>query len=463
MNIFTWVIYVSEDVLLLFKGANRKEKSDPIAGIHPQRNSLELAPKVSPSISWSAHTNFVVSENGFFLKKGGLLFTFKAVRTVCDSKVIAVGMLFQQSVPGVFNQPHNNTIYNQKNAYRSDMRPPDNTAQDRELINSVSDLNVANDETWKERKDPFSTKGPTSTTLVDFEAIAPPPPSKRFINDSTASQYNTVSSHQYMDVARSSASRFGQTVHENPHALPSMSYGSMQIHPSYQHGMATSASTLPMSNHHTFQQHQPTYSVLQQQQHLQAYHPSIMVPPQSPTLASYYFEGSNSWFDQYQDPKRLRNPSAHVDTDYLQMMQHRQQWYSMNAAAANLMVGYGFADAQAMQQWLLQQQQTYQVNSQASINAMYQLPGSNSMLLNGQQYRTIQQQQQALLMQQQLYTQQHLISSMAVPSSVPPIEAQYLDNVQRRKHSLQHMGALPRTTQPYSASIPHPSQCKLQR
>ncbi|CAO3680841.1 unnamed protein product [Umbelopsis ramanniana] len=260
-----------------------------------------------------------------------------------------------------------------------------------------------------------------------------------------------------MDVARSSASRFGQTLHETPHAIPSMSYGSIPVHPTYQHGMALSSSTLPMSNHHTFQQQQPAYSVLQQQQHLQVYHPSIMVPPQSPTLASYYFEGSNSWFDQYQDPKRLRNPSAHVDTDYIQMMQHRQQWYSMNAASANLMVGYGFADAQAMQQWLLQQQQTYQVNPQASMNAMYQLPGSNPMLLNGQQYQTIQQQQQALLMQQ-LYTQQHLISSMAVPSSVPPIEAQYLDNVQRRKHSLKHMGALPRTSQPFSASIPHPSQ-----
>lgn len=53
---------------------------------------------------------------------------------------------------------------------------------------------------------------------------------------------------------------------------------------------------LHQQQHHLHQQH------LQQQLQQQQILPSIMVPPQSPTLSSYYFE--NGWVNHYYDPKR---------------------------------------------------------------------------------------------------------------------------------------------------------------
>jgi hypothetical protein len=134
----------------------------------------------------------------------------------------------------------------------------------------------------------------------------------------------------------------------------------------------------------------------------------------------------------------------------------------MNAAAANLMVGHGFADVQAMQQWLLQQQQNFQLNPQASLSSMYQIAASNPLLLNGQQLQTLQQQhqqQQQQQQQQQMYYQQQINSSMGMASTVPHVDIQYIDNVQRRKSSLKHIGSMPRTSKSYS--IPHQAQCKL--
>ncbi|KAG2176296.1 hypothetical protein INT43_005530 [Umbelopsis isabellina] len=365
----------------------------------------------------------------------------------------------------------------------------EDSRREEEVINSVSDLNVAGDETWKERKDPFSTKGPTST-LVDFETIAPPPPSKRFVSDDLYRIQPVASqSKNYMDTARSSSSRYGQALPEAPHPLSSLSYGTGPSHQSYQPAMASSTSSLPMSSDNQFNQpRQSTYppafqyqQAMQQQQPFtqqQLYHPSIMVPPQSPTLASYYFEGSNTWLDQYKDPKRMRSPSAHVDTDYMRMMQQRQQWHSMNAAAANLMVGHGFADAQAMQQWLLQQQQSYQINPQATVPSMYHFAASNPLALNGQHLHTMQHQvqqhqQQALLLQhlysQQQQQQQQIMSTMGLAASqtLPNTGAHYSENMQRRAHPHRQSGSISRTptfiastSQPaqYTASIPSVAQ-----
>lgn len=82
------------------------------------------------------------------------------------------------------------------------------------------------------------------------------------------------------------------------------------------------------------QQQQQHYHQIQnhptQQQHLQQQHshsqkqfiPSIMVPPQSPTLSSYYFE--NGWVNHYYDPKRRQYLSSRVDPDYQQRFSKRQ-------------------------------------------------------------------------------------------------------------------------------------------
>ncbi|KAG0175535.1 hypothetical protein DFQ28_008884 [Apophysomyces sp. BC1034] len=56
-----------------------------------------------------------------------------------------------------------------------------------------------------------------------------------------------------------------------------------------------------------------------QRQSQQQYRPSIMVPPQSPTLASYYFE--NGWVNHYYDPKRRQYLSSRVDPEF-----HKQQY-----------------------------------------------------------------------------------------------------------------------------------------
>lgn len=396
-------------------------------------------------------------------------------------------MLYQQTVPGVFDQNYN-SLHNQKYAYRpqSTMRrqEAEDSRREEEVINSVSDLNVAGDETWKERKDPFSTKGPTST-LVDFETIAPPPPSKRFVSDDLY-RIQPLASHSknYLHTARSTSSRYGQALPEAPHPLSSLPYGPIPSHQSYQPAMASSTSSLPMSSDNPFHQpRQSTYppafqyqQAIQQQQHQQPftqeqlYNPSIMVPPQSPTLASYYFEGSNTWLDQYKDPKRMKRPSAHVDTDYMRMMQQRQQWHSMNAAAANLMVGHGFADAQAMQQWLLQQQQNLQINPQATLPSMYHFAASNPLALNGQHLHTMQQQaqqqqQQALLLQHlysQQQQQQQIMSTMGVAASqtLPNTDAHYLENLQRRAHPHRQSSSMSRTPT-FIASTSQPSQCKF--
>ncbi|RCI06408.1 hypothetical protein CU098_011342 [Rhizopus stolonifer] len=46
------------------------------------------------------------------------------------------------------------------------------------------------------------------------------------------------------------------------------------------------------------------------------HNPSIMVPPQSPTLSSYYFE--NGWVNHYYDPKRRQYLSSRVEPEFQQ-------------------------------------------------------------------------------------------------------------------------------------------------
>ncbi|KAI8338675.1 glycosyl transferase family 41-domain-containing protein [Chlamydoabsidia padenii] len=54
-----------------------------------------------------------------------------------------------------------------------------------------------------------------------------------------------------------------------------------------------------------------------------------MVPPQSPTLASYYYEGSNGWVNHYYDAsKQYLSPRAQVDRQPIQPMEDQQQAYS---------------------------------------------------------------------------------------------------------------------------------------
>ncbi|KAL9547334.1 hypothetical protein PS6_007188 [Mucor atramentarius] len=109
-----------------------------------------------------------------------------------------------------------------------------------------------------------------------------------------------------------------------------------------------------IQNHHTQQQQQQQQ--LQQQQHQQQHNhsqkqfiPSIMVPPQSPTLSSYYFE--NGWVNHYYDPKRRQYLSSRVDPDYQQRFTKRQDMDILQ-------------QQQHLQQQHLQQQQQQQQQQQ---------------------------------------------------------------------------------------------------
>lgn len=58
-----------------------------------------------------------------------------------------------------------------------------------------------------------------------------------------------------------------------------------------------------------------------------------MLPPQSPTLASYYFEGANGWVNHYYDPKRRQYLSARVEPD-LQKQYYQQRHAQTQHGAA---------------------------------------------------------------------------------------------------------------------------------
>lgn len=136
-------------------------------------------------------------------------------------------------------------------------------------------------------------------------------------------------------------------------------------------------------NSSAFSQYQQFYQQYyhdQTQQPAQPHYlPSIMLPPQSPTLASYYFEGSNGWVNHYYDPKRRQYLSSRVDPDF---RKHRTA--DMSAATLPTLDSLGLNPQQlqvAIQQHqLLQQQHHQQQQAQTQQQQQQQLPQNSNVM-----------------------------------------------------------------------------------
>ncbi|KAI8993330.1 hypothetical protein BDB01DRAFT_697222, partial [Pilobolus umbonatus] len=105
--------------------------------------------------------------------------------------------------------------------------------------------------------------------------------------------------------------------------------------------------------------------ILQQQKHrqqqdVQGHVPSIMVPPQSPTLSSYYFE--NGWVKHYYDSRRRQHLSSRVETDYPQRAHRHNYASSLDDIEYSLQYQQHVASQQQQQQQHDQHQQHNQLH-----------------------------------------------------------------------------------------------------
>ncbi|KAI9271865.1 glycosyl transferase family 41-domain-containing protein [Phascolomyces articulosus] len=180
----------------------------------------------------------------------------------------------------------------------------------------------------------------------------------------------------------------------------------------------------PQSAFSQYQQLYQHYYHEQSQQQQSHYLPSIMLPPQSPTLASYYFEGSNGWVNHYYDPKRRQYLSSRVDPEFQKQYQHQQQRHGTSSTAAqhqhlphhhHQQQQHALHLQQQQQQSLHQHHHTSNNNNNnsntmaAAAAAAAVLPTLDSLGLNPQQFQmAVQQQQQQQLLQLQKTSQQHM-------------------------------------------------------
>ncbi|KAI9315671.1 hypothetical protein BX666DRAFT_1839382, partial [Dichotomocladium elegans] len=133
------------------------------------------------------------------------------------------------------------------------------------------------------------------------------------------------------------------------------------------------------------QLYQQYYHEQSQQPAQPQYLPSIMVPPQSPTLASYFFEGSNGWVNHYYDPKRRQYLSTRVDPQYHQRQQPQQHQELHQPQELHPHQHQNIAAAAAAQH---QQQLIHQMSLKSSQPPHgYQYPGHDfNQLLSSNQY-----------------------------------------------------------------------------
>ncbi|KAI8377621.1 glycosyl transferase family 41-domain-containing protein [Radiomyces spectabilis] len=161
---------------------------------------------------------------------------------------------------------------------------------------------------------------------------------------------------------------------------------------------------------------------LQQQQQPQQHRPSIMVPPQSPTLASYYFEGSNGWVNHYYDPRRRQYLSSRVNPDFHQ--RYAQQPRQVHSNVLPSLDSLNYSQQLQLQQQQQQQQQHQKEQLQHPSGHQHQHP---------QQHQQQQQQQHVLSIQQPYSSSQTMLSSNNIAShynmQLPPRHPTYQQNI----------------------------------